>query len=49
MQKKYLWNLFSKTGNINIYLLYKEWETCKRYQNKSDNNYDKELKNVALR
>jgi len=48
VQKEYIWNLFCQTGNIDFYILYKN------YDNIDDMDYEKcnnkgEVKNLALR
>lgn len=48
MQKELLWNLFSKTGDINAYLLLKEYEELTSNNLKTE-HIEEDVQNVALR
>ncbi len=50
MQKEFMWNLFAQTGNIDLYLFYKEYEEFMNDHKKINYNYKNEdFKELSLR
>lgn len=49
MEKEFLWKLFSKTGDVNAYLLLKEYEKLMSKDKEDLEDLDKNIQNITLR